>query len=157
MKLYQPFSVFMFLHLFVNQVKAQETILTGKLPANFISQEWAHQWLKISDEYVVDAAISDSLRKSNLKDLSIEVFLGTWCEDSEKLVPQFIQLNKRMLIPVIFMGVDKDKNCPLQDCSVWNIQYVPTFAIKRKDVEIGRIVEHVSKNIETDLLHIIGK
>jgi thiol-disulfide isomerase/thioredoxin len=138
-------------------MKAQETIITGYLPDNFTAQDWASTWSKNESDYVFNAAVIDSLKSAALKDIQIEIVLGTWCEDSEKLVPQFIQINKELKMPVAFIGVDKEKKCPLSDCSNWNIQYVPTFIIQRNGKEIGRIVEQVKRNIESDLFEIIAK
>lgn len=136
---------------------AQETVLTGNLPANFIEQDWASLWQKNAKEYIPNAGILESLKQLNLKDIQIEIVLGTWCEDSEKLVPQFIHINDELKIPVTFIGVDKEKKCPLADCYDWNIQNVPTFIIHRNGKEIGRIIEQVKNSIEADILQFIER
>jgi len=137
-------------------MKAQETVITRNLPTNFMEQDWASLWQKNEKEYVPDAGILESLKQANLKDIQIEIVLGTWCEDSEKLVPQFVHINNDLKIPVTFIGVDKEKKCPLADCSNWKIQNVPTFIIQRNGKEIGRIIEQVKQSIEADLFDIIA-
>lgn len=150
-------SAFILLFQFLSSpMNAQETIITGTLPADFMEQDWALLWQKNEKEYVPNTGVLESLKQSNLKDIQIEIVLGTWCEDSEKLVPLFIRINNELKIPVTFIGVDKEKKCPLADCSNWNIQYVPTFIIQRNGKEIGRIVEQVKLSIEADLLEIIS-
>lgn len=149
--------IFIGLYLLTTSMKAQETVITGNLPANFIEQDWASLWQKNAKEYVPSAGALESLKQLNLKDIQIEIVLGTWCEDSEKLVPQFIHVNNDLKIPVTFIGVDKEKKCPLADCSNWNIQNVPTFIIQRNGKEIGRIIEQVKQSIEADLFDIILK
>jgi thiol-disulfide isomerase/thioredoxin len=149
-------SAFVLLFQFFSSLmNAQETIITGTLPVDFMEQDWALLWQKNEKEYVPNTGILESIKQSNLKDIQIEIVLGTWCEDSEKLIPQFIHINNEVKIPVVFIGVDKEKKCPLVDCSNWNIQYVPTFIIQRNGKEIGRIVEQVLLSIEADLLDII--
>ena len=151
-------SAFVLLFQFLsNPMNAQETIITGTLPVDFMEQDWALIWQKNEKEYVPNTGVLESLKQSNLKDIQIEIVLGTWCEDSEKLIPQFIHINNEVKIPVVFIGVDKEKKCPLADCSNWNIQYVPTFIIQRNGKEIGRIIEQVKLSIEADLLDIITK
>ena len=149
--------IFIGLYLLTTEMKAQETVIIGNLPANFIEQDWASLWQKNEKEYIPNSGVLESLKKTNLKDIHIEIVLGTWCEDSEKLVPQFIHLNNELKIPVTFIGVDKEKKCPLADCSNWNIQNVPTFIIQRNGKEIGRIIEQVKQSIEADLFDIISK
>lgn len=149
--------IFIGLYLLTTEMKAQETVITGNLPANFIEQDWASLWQKNEKEYVPNLGVIENLKQLNLKEIHIEIVLGTWCEDSEKIVPHFIHINKELKIPVTFIGVDKEKKCPLTDCANWNIQNVPTFIIQRNGKEIGRIIEQVKQSIESDILQIIER
>jgi len=71
--------IFIGLYLLTTSMKAQETVITGNLPANFIEQDWASLWQKNAKEYVPSAGALESLKQLNLKDIQIEIVLGTWC------------------------------------------------------------------------------
>jgi thiol-disulfide isomerase/thioredoxin len=157
MKQLRTSTILLLLQFFFINMHAQETIITGNLPVDFIEQDWATLWQKNEKEYVPTLDVLESLKQKNLKDIQIEIVLGTWCEDSEKLVSQFIHVNSELKIPITFIGVDKEKKCPFADCSNWSIQNVPTFIIQRNGKEIGRVIEQVKQSIEADLLEIISK
>lgn len=77
--------------------------------------------------------------------LHVEVFLGTWCSDSEKWVPRFMDLEKRLgLQNVTYILVDEDKSDPDGLSQTRQITHVPTFIWKQNGVEVARIVESPS-------------
>ncbi len=109
-------------------------------------------------EYNVDKQVIKNL-KTNKNNIKIIVFIGTWCDDSQKEIPYFCKVldainfdYKKLKI----IAVNRWKNANgLQ--RGWHIKKVPTFIVLRRNKEVGRIVEYPSKNstLERDLLNII--
>lgn len=97
--------------------------------------------------------------KPLLKDVNIQMVLGTWCYDSKIQVPKFMKLldelqfddSKLTIVAVNRMKKSQDAN--IDDLK---IKYVPTFIIYRNKEEIGRIVEKPKKTLEQDLLKIVN-
>ena len=44
------------------------------------------------DNYQPDPKVNDKLRKLYGKDISIQIFLGTWCGDSKREVPRLLKV-----------------------------------------------------------------
>jgi tetratricopeptide (TPR) repeat protein len=90
----------------------------------------------------------------------IEVFLGTWCPDSEKHVPKMIGLLEKVANPLInarYIGVDRKMTTPSGREKGRNITKVPTFIVYQGDKEIGRIVETPKTTLENDLVEILRR
>jgi hypothetical protein len=156
MKLFKAF--FYFLLICTAQVSAQsDTVITGKLDNRFFQESWAVEWRMAAAAYQPDSAV---IRKINtlLPATKIEcrVILGTWCSDSRQHVPALIKISELTGIACEFWGVSRKKECPLNDCSGWDIEYVPTFEIWINDSKAGRIVESPTISVEANLLEIMG-
>ncbi len=107
--------------------------------------------------YEPDDFIIEQL-KSNLKNIDIEIFMGTWCGDSRREVPRFIKIldlieydkNKLQII-----NVDRNKRSPQKAEKNKTIEYVPTIIFLNNNVEIGRIIEYPIITLESDMLDIL--
>jgi len=117
-------------------------------------------WLKIShEEYKPKDKHLEYLR-DHLKDYSLVVFMGTWCDDSHNIVPKLekmLQLINYPLSTVTMYGVDRAKNTKNGESKTYNISRVPTIIVLKRGKEIGRITETVLKSVEADLSAIIEK
>jgi thiol-disulfide isomerase/thioredoxin len=85
-------------------------------------------------------------------ELSIEVYFGTWCHDSEREVPRLLKLlsqNKQVAIKLI--ALDYQKQEPKGTAQNKQIKYTPTFIVYKNNVEIGRIVERPRIGLAEDI------
>jgi thiol-disulfide isomerase/thioredoxin len=102
--------------------------------------------------------LNDSI---SLPDDSFEVLIvmGTWCEDSQREVPVFLNLIEvsGWKCPLRILAVDKSKMSDVSGYNNLNIKYVPTFIFYYKGEEIGRIVESPQKSMKEDIQTIISK
>ena len=97
--------------------------------------------------------------KPLLKNVDINVFMGTWCSDSQREIPHLYKIleasgfdeNKLTLI-----AVTEEKNTPQNYEAGLNIEYVPTMIFSREGKEMGRIVESTVETLEKDMLAILG-
>ena len=94
------------------------------------------------------------------KPTKVIVFLGTWCPDSQRNVPPFMNLieaagNKN--IEVEYIGVDRRKMDPEALVSTYSVSRVPTFVVLREGKEIGRLVERPKNTVEKDLIEVFQK
>ena len=98
----------------------------------------------------------------NLKNIEVDIYIGTWCGDSKKWVQKFIKLwdelglNRTQLKFIALYGSveGKYKQGPNGEEKNKDIHRVPTFIFKRSNKEIARIVESPNNNLETDLAQI---
>lgn len=110
-------------------------------------------------EYTPSADATTSLQNSITTENEILVFGGTWCGDTQNLLPKFYKvmdaINPAPKTTLIF--VDRDKKSGEGIEKQYKIERVPTFIVLKNGVEIGRVVESVENSIEADLTAIFSK
>lgn len=113
------------------------------------------------EEYAVDAASIEQLKKAKIKSYNLVVVMGTWCEDSHREVPRLMKILETLEYPdskLTIIAVNHKKEAPSGEEGVYNIQRIPTIIVKKYGKEIGRIVESPKTGwLEQDLLNIIKK
>lgn len=90
--------------------------------------------------------------------LHIEVFGGTWCDDTHELLPRFYKVADAAGIldaQITLHLVDRDKKTKDGSADRYKITNVPTYIVLKGNKEIGRITETVRKSIEADLAEIL--
>ncbi|HEY0158763.1 MAG TPA: HEAT repeat domain-containing protein [Thermoanaerobaculia bacterium] len=93
----------------------------------------------------------------------VEVYMGTWCEDSAREVPKFMRISDDLKsqygveLPATFVAVDRSKQQPAKLLEGKNLAKVATFIYYRGDQELGRIEERPTSLFEDDLLTIAAK
>jgi thiol-disulfide isomerase/thioredoxin len=108
--------------------------------------------------YSINKEITDKIQPL-VADVSVKIFMGTWCEDSQREVPQFYKVLDLMKIAdskVELITVDKEKETPDHLEDGFNITNVPTFIFYRDGKEINRIVESPVVSLEEDMLQILS-
>jgi len=86
------------------------------------------------------------------------VFIGTWCEDTQHLLPQLyrtLQDASYDFNALEMYGVNRMKEGLNAEHLIYNIKYVPTIIVMDRFKEVGRIIESVNTSIEEDLLDIL--
>ena len=95
---------------------------------------------------------------SLFSEIEVTIYMGTWCEDSQREVPGFFriidaldandQINR-------LVGLNEDKISHDGSAEEAGITNVPTFIFSKKGVEINRIVEFPIISLEQDILDIL--
>ncbi len=73
------------------------------------------------------------------------VFMGTWCEDSQSIIPKFFALTEAAGFSndrITLMGVDRNKKTYSHLTDALNITNVPTIIVYKKGKEVGRVIEY---------------
>jgi len=98
--------------------------------------------------------------KKNLKKTTVDIYLGTWCGDSKKYVPEFIKLweelglhTDQINLIALYSG-EKTKQGPNGEEKGKGIHRVPTFIFSEGGKEYARIVEKPVNDLETDIAQI---
>ena len=134
--------------------KNGEVVFNGPVTFDDLNKEPTFTWLKSGvGEYKPDEQTLNIL-KEQLKNYSIVVFLGTWCDDSHELIPKFLkvlQLTGYPVSAITMYGVDREKTTKGGENTKYNITLVPTIILFKDGKEVSRITETVQKSIEGDL------
>ncbi len=147
---------------FVREIdkKTDKVCLRGDITFKDIEKETAYKWLPAGEKnYEPNTYIVEQLKKV-LPNYRFVVFMGTWCEDTQMLLPQYYKTMKEANFDfnaLIMYGVNRNKEALNIEHKLYNISRVPTIIIMQQFREVGRITESVSKSIEEDILTIIQK
>jgi tetratricopeptide (TPR) repeat protein len=138
-----------------------ERHLAGKFTIEYLQQDSVFQkWFnKNYAEFKVDKG--DIKWKKSLKNTQIDIYLGTWCGDSQKWVPSFLKLwdelgldRKQLTFTALYDGDENYKQGPNGEEKGLKIHRVPTFIFKNNGEEYARIVESPRNDLQTDLAQI---
>lgn len=135
-------------------------MLLGPIDRNGLQMEPFKSWYVENDSlHTVDTTLVANI-KPLLKSLKIKVFMGSWCEDSQKLVPALFKVLDAASFNYTnleMIAVDHDKKTPDGLENGYDIEYVPTVIISENGKELNRIVEYEIETLEKDIFKIVNK
>lgn len=149
-----------------NKEKINDTVpyedsvmLLGKANRKGFQMDAFKDWFNAGYEgYSVDSETVEKL-KPLLKDVEITVFMGTWCEDSQRETPHFYKILDEANFDeskLTLITVSDEKTTPQGFEDGKNITNVPTLIFYKNDKELGRIVEYPIESLEKDMLAILS-
>jgi tetratricopeptide (TPR) repeat protein len=149
----------LFLPIFVF---AQSPNLLGSCKVSDFNALPYSEWYKTGYEsYVPNKIVLEDLRKIKKKNLSIKIFLGTWCADTKREFPRFLKTlelagfkENQIEIIAVNNAPENLKQSPNHEEIGWGIYPVATFIILKKGKELNRITEFPVISLEKDLLSI---
>ncbi len=120
-------------------------VLKGLITKSIIESDTASfKWYAANQKYYQpDTAIIGALKRNNK--VQYMVFGGTWCEDTQFILPKFFKLQEKAGIidsNTVLFGVNRDKKTLGNIASAFNITNVPTIIVMKEGKEIGRVVEY---------------
>ncbi|NND62397.1 MAG: thioredoxin [Flavobacteriaceae bacterium] len=130
----------------------------GKITREGLNQEPYSDWF--NENYAghnLDTTLIDSI-KAQPRNWNVKVFMGSWCEDSQREVPALFKILDEIGYAegnVELIAMDHDKKTPFGFEEGLNIEYVPTIIIMNDDGEMNRIVEYPIGMLEQDILMIL--
>ena len=120
-------------------------IFNGLLRKADLEQEQSFTWMRNNISWYKPNA--DAVKHlARLKEtIHLILFGGTWCEDSQIIIPQFFKLMDAAAFPessLTIIGVERNKKTLSQLSEALNIEKVPTIMVMQKGKEIGRVIEY---------------
>lgn len=133
----------------------------GSFPIDYLKQDTTYSgWFNESyDAFEMEK--KEYAWVNNLEDKQVDIFIGTWCGDTQNYVPKFLNMwdqlgLKREQLNFIALH-DSDslyKQGPNREEKGLKIHRVPTFIFREEGKEIARIVEFPNTDLVTDLAQI---
>jgi thiol-disulfide isomerase/thioredoxin len=122
-----------------------EITLKGLLSRKVLESDTTFKWFK--NNYALGMADASAVQAfQQRKDkIHVVIFGGTWCEDTQNLLPVFYRLADKSGLPdssITLIGVDRNKQTLDNLSGAFNIVNVPTFIVMHDGKEIGRVVEY---------------
>jgi len=137
-----------------------EITLKGLLSRRVLESDTTFKWFK--NNYALgmtDASAVQAFQQKKDK-IHVIIFGGTWCEDTQNLLPVFYRLADKSGLPdssITLIGVDRNKQTLDNLSGAFNIVNVPTFIVMHDGKEVGRVVEYGKYGqIDKELGEIVG-
>ena len=138
--------------------KDNEKIMIGKATKSDLEKASFNSWFATGfNDYKPKEEVINQL-KDNVTTVTVTIFMGTWCEDSQNQVPDFYKVLQEYQFKdrgITLIAMDKNKTTPDNLEAGLNITNVPTFIFYERGIEINRIVETPIKSLEEDMLTIL--
>ncbi|MDI9363544.1 MAG: thioredoxin family protein [Flavobacterium sp.] len=120
-------------------------MLKGIINRSQVESDTAFAWFKENMQYGQPDAAAVAAFRQHKADFTMIVFGGTWCEDTQNLLPKFYKLVDKSGYPessITLVAVDRQKTTFNNLHTTYNIANVPTFIVLKAGKEIGRVVEY---------------
>ncbi len=98
--------------------------------------------------------------RSFSKNISVQIYLGTWCSDTQEHIPVFLKifdLSRNPNIRLFLRGVDRTKIDPEKTAVAYDIKRVPTLIFLHQDKEFARFIESPELSVDEDLIQLLKK
>jgi thiol-disulfide isomerase/thioredoxin len=120
-------------------------VLRGIINKYLVQNDTAFQWYNTNQKfYGPDSNTLNAMERTRGK-LQFVLFGGTWCEDTQFILPQFFKLQEMSGVPdsvITFFGVNRAKKSLSHITEAFGITNVPTIIVMKDGKEMGRVVEY---------------
>lgn len=121
----------------------ENSMLVGNLNAKLLENNPACSWFSSGFKAYDPSGHSQKLQQDSL--IHLVIFAGTWCEDSQFIIPRLFKWLSAEGFPenrVSLYGVDRDKRTVDDLSGAFGITNVPTIIVMKEGKELGRVVEY---------------
>lgn len=144
--------------------KEGDTMLLGHCTFSAFQQQPFADWFNYSaDTAHIDTAAALLLKKA-LKNTTLEIFMGSWCGDSKREIPQLYKLlqfihypERKIKLILVDDETDRYKQSPQHEEQGKNIFRVPCVIVVKDKLEAGRVIEYPMESWAKDLYKIAAK
>ena len=148
------------LNLMVPDTIDENMMLIGVINEEGLQNEEFIDWYQENyNDHILDT-VTIKLIKPKLNELSIIVFMGTWCSDGQREVAALYKVLKKAefdMNQLEVIALSQEKETPNHLEKGFNIEYVPTIIFYKNDKEMGRYVEFAQDTLEKDILAILNQ
>ena len=142
-------------------ITPKEKTLKGVINRDIIEADTSFQWFPTNYKFAQPDADAIKIFNKNKSNFKLMVFGGTWCEDTQNLLPMFYKLIEQSKYPerkITLIGVDRQKQSGNELAAKYNIKNVPCFIVLKNDgTEVGRVVEYGKGiGIDKELAEIVS-
>jgi hypothetical protein len=127
-------------------------LLKGLISRDMLENDTAFRWFRQNQAGYTPNAATVAVLKARRPQLQFIVFGGTWCEDTQALLPKFYMLLDAASITndqVSVIMVDRHKKAIGHLPEDMHLVSTPTFIVLKGGKEVGRVVEY-GKNGQWD-------
>ena len=120
-------------------------VLRGLITRADIENDTAFGWFQKNYKLGKPDANTVTAFKQHADNFKLLVFAGTWCPDTQNLLPEFYRLTDAAGFAdssITLIGVDNEKTTYAHLNTTFHLVDVPTFIVMKNGKEVGRVVEY---------------
>ena len=120
-------------------------MLKGVITRDILENDTAFHWFHDNQSGFTPDAETVAILKAKGSTLRFVVFGGTWCDDTQNLLPKFFLLMDAAGIgndQLTIIAVDRKKKSTNHLPEEMHLTNTPTFVVLKQDKELGRVVEY---------------
>ena len=120
-------------------------VLRGLISRADIESDTAFGWFKKNYNLGKPDSKTVAAFKEHASDFKMLIFAGTWCPDTENLLPEFYRLTDASGYAdsnITMIGLDHAKTTLENMEKTFKVTEVPTFIVMKDGKEVGRVVEY---------------
>src|SRR3954463_4421774 len=109
---------------------SETKVLKGYINRSILESDTTFKWFAENMKYGTADPAAVQAFGTNASHFSIVIFGGTWCHDTQNLLPVFYRLVDKSGYPenkITLIGVDRSKTAPNDLHKVYQVTNVPTF------------------------------
>lgn len=134
-------------------------VLKGIINRQILESDTTFKWFKENMKWgFADSGAIAAFKQYGNK-FKVIIFGGTWCSDTQNLLPVFYRLVDKSDYPeknITLVAVDRNKQTIHYLNKKYHITNVPTFIVLQHGKEVGRVVEYGKYNaIDKELGEIV--
>ena len=137
-----------------------DRILKGIISRDILSKDTSYKWYT-QNQKPYSGGKDMIVFGKNKDSIQLVIFMGTWCEDSQVIIPKLFPFLDAAGFPndqVTLIGVDRNKKSISHLTDAFNVLNVPTIIVMKEGKELGRVVEYGRYGmVEKELAEIAGK
>lgn len=139
---------------------AGNKVLVGPINEKILANDSAFMWFFTGvNRYHPDTAWTKYI--SFYRDsFEVVAFMGTWCPDSKRLVPQFYRVMMASSYPlsrIRLYGLDHQLHGLGEEATRYDIDKTPTFVFLHRGQVIGKIQDKIYRSMEADIVSILQR
>ena len=120
-------------------------MLKGNINRDILERDTSFHWFHDNQAGFTPDAETVAILKAKGSALWFVVFGGTWCDDTQNLLPKFFALMDAAGIgndQLTIIAVDRKKKSINHFPEDMHLTNTPTFIVLKHDTEVGRVVEY---------------
>lgn len=125
--------------------KPGEKSLKGIISREILLADTSFHWYAQNLKGYTPNALAITNLKKQADSIELLVFMGTWCEDSQFIIPKLFTLVNASDFPeskLSLFGVDRNKTTISHLAEALKVTNVPSIIVFKNGKEIGRVVEY---------------
>ena len=124
-----------------------QKILKGIISKSDLENEPAYNKWYTESQKIYPVPNDDAVKgmRNNKDNVNIVIFGGTWCEDSQFVLPKFFKMQEASGFPedrITMYAVDRNKETTGTIAEDYHITNIPTIIVMKDGKEAGRVVEY---------------